>query len=273
MTDVKTMRVPGRTGMIGSAVGLATIALVVLLAIGAWGRSAGAQDATPDASPAATDCATAIGVGAAGDACVNVVHASPDAPAVDVYVDGALAIPALAFPGSSGWVALPAGEHQVDVVATGTDISTAVISAPVDLAAGTAYEIAAVGLLAEIAPAVTVVDVSDLDAGTARIQVVHASPDAGPVDVAVTGGDVLVPNLMFPMASGFLEVPAGSYDLEVRAAGTTTVALPLPGVALEGGTVYSVYAVGTAADGTLNVLVISTPLGGGSATPEASPAA
>ncbi len=269
MTDERTMRSQARTVVLGSVFGLMTLALVALLAMGAWGRSAGAQDATP----AAVDCTAEIGAGAAGEACVNVVHASPDAPAVDVYVDGALALENLAFPGSSGWVALPAGPHQIDVVATGEDISTAVISAPADLVAGTAHEIAAVGLLAEIAPAINVVDVAELDADTTRIQVVHASPDAGPVDVAVTGGDVLVPALEFPNPSGFLEVPAGSYDLEVRAAGTMDVALPLPGVALEGGTAYSIYAVGTVADGTLNVLVIPTPLGGSAGTPVASPEA
>ena len=108
MTDERTMRSQTRTGLLGSAFGLMTIALVAMLAVGAWGRGAGAQDATP----AAVDCTAAIGTGAAGDACVNVVHASPDAPAVDVYVDGALALSNLAFPGSSGWVALPAGPHQ-----------------------------------------------------------------------------------------------------------------------------------------------------------------
>ena len=42
-------------------------------------------------------------------------------------------------------------------------------------------------------------------------------------------------------------LPAGSYDLEVRLAGTTTVALPLPGVAVEACNSYSVFAIGSAA--------------------------
>ena len=95
-------------------------------------------------------------------------------------------------------------------------------------------------------------------------------PDAPAVDVAIAGGDVVVPNLAFPDASGYLEVPAGSYHFEVRAAGTDTVALDLPGVELESGMVYSVYAVGQMADSTLTVLVVtSTTTGPSMATPTA----
>jgi hypothetical protein len=68
---------------------------------------------------------------------------------------------------------------------------------------------------------------------------------------------VLISNLAFPDASDYLDVPAGTYDLEVRLAGTTDVALELPGVELEGGTVYSVYAIGLAGDGSLTVLPVS----------------
>jgi hypothetical protein len=235
------------------------------------GIRASAQDATP--SPETTDmgvCTEALGIGAEGDACVNVIHASPDAPAVDVYVDGALALENLAFGAASGWVALPAGEHQVQVSATGTPADQAVIDATLTLEENAAYEVAAVGLVAEITAAVNQINLSELGEEEARIRVVHASPDAPAVDIAVTGGDVLFADLPFPKASGTVTVPAGSYDLEVRVAGTTDVALPLPGVALEAGMVYSVYAIGLVGDGSLTVLPIaSSTTGGTMATPAA----
>jgi hypothetical protein len=87
-------------------------------------------------------------------------------------------------------------------------------------------------------------DLSALDAGKARLRVIHASPDAPAVDVAAKGGAVLVPNLAFPNASDYLTVDAMTVDVEVRAAGTNTVALEVPGLNLEAGKVYTVYAVG-----------------------------
>ncbi len=103
----------------------------------------------------------------------------------------------------------------------------------------------------------------------ARIRVLHTAPDAPAVDIAVTGGDVLVENLEFPNASDFLLVPAGAYDLEVRPTGTTDVALALPGVELEAGMVYDVFAIGLLSDETLNVLVVPSPIVPGEATPAA----
>jgi hypothetical protein len=126
-------------------------------------------------------------------------------------------------------------------------------------------------LVADIAPIVNQVNLSELADDQARVRVVHASPDAPAVDIAVTKGDVLVADLAFPDASDTLTVPAGTYDLEVRLAGTTDVELPLAGVTLEPGMVYSVYAIGLAGDGSLTVLpIISSTTGGDMATPAAA---
>jgi hypothetical protein len=65
-----------------------------------------------------------------------------------------------------------------------------------------------------------------------------------------------------------LEVPAGTYDLEVRPTGTMDVALPLPGVELEAGMVYDVFAIGLVGDGSLTVLVVPST----TVAPEATPA-
>ena len=207
---------------------------------------AASSEASPVASPVATE------------ANVRVIHASPDAPAVDVWVNGAVAIEDLAFGSATDWIAMEPGSYDIAVTAADAAIDTAVISATLDLEAGTNYNVAAVGLLADITATVFTTDTMDLGADMARVQVIHASPDAPAVDIAVTGGDVLVPGLEFPNASGALDVPAGPYDLEVRVAGTEDVALPLPGVELEAGTVYDILAIGTLADSTLNVLVLTT---------------
>ena len=232
-------------------------------------QAVAAQNANPDAM-SGVDCTTVLGVGAEGDACVSVVHASPDAPNVDIYVNGDAAVTNLAFGWWTEWVALPAGEHQVQVTATGAAIDTAVIDATLTLEAGKAYQVAATGFVAEIAPQVYEIDLSNMAADSARVQVMHAVPDAPAVDIALTGGDVLIPGLEFPMASDILDVPAGSYDLEVRIGGTEDVALPLPGVELSANTLYQVYAIGSAEAGTIAPFVIATELASPMASPEAS---
>ena len=252
---------------------LTTIASAGLLTGGLLlGSGVMAQEATPAQMADMGNCVTALGISQEGDACVNVIHASPDAPAVDVYVNGAEALSDLAFGTASGWVALPAGEHQIQVTAADAAIDTAVIDAMLTLEAGAAYEVAATGLLADITPLVTQADLSEFstaDEPMARARVIHASPDAPAVDVAVKGGDVLIENLPFPESSDYLVVPAASYDLEVRPTGTTDVALDLPGVALDEGVVYSIYAIGLAGDGSLTVLPVTAT----TVAPEATPTA
>lgn len=250
---------------------IAALMLVALMA-SAFGRGVAAQDATPEAMVDMGSASAALGMGTETDAFVNILHLSPDAPAVDIWVDGAKAVEGLAFGAATGYVALPAGDHQVTVVPAGGTADQAVIDVNVTLEADMAYEVAATGLVANIAPQIYPVNLSMIEGENARIRVVHTSPDAPGVDIAVTGGDVLIPNLEFPASSDYLEVPAASYDLEVRLAGTDTVAIPLPGVALEAGMVYSVYAIGLAGDGSLTVLpVVSTSEGAMVATPEATP--
>ena len=84
---------------------------------------------------------------------VRVVHASPDGPAVDVWVADKPAFTNASFKGITAYAGLAAGKYGVKVVPTGKT-EPAVIDANLDLAAGTDYTVVAVGKLAEIAPLV-----------------------------------------------------------------------------------------------------------------------
>jgi hypothetical protein len=182
---------------------------------------------------------------ASTDANVRVLHASPDAPAVDVLVGGSETISDLAFDEITDYVALPRGDHNIQVFPASADgTSDPVIDANVALTADADYTIAALGPLADIEPLVLVDDNTAPVASEAKLRFVHASPDAPAVDIYVEGAGVVVPNAAFKDASDYLGLAAGTYNLEVRAAGTEIVALDLPGITLEEGKVYTAFAVG-----------------------------
>ncbi|MFD2670611.1 DUF4397 domain-containing protein [Marinicrinis sediminis] len=181
------------------------------------------------------------------EAMVRVVHASPDAPEVDVYVDGNAVLTKVPYKTASQYLALPAGSHEVKVYASSANGSgDPVIAATLDLAAGQKYTVAAVGKLAEIAP-VVLNDATSVSNGKAKVRFVHASPDAPAVDVALKGGDAVFANASFKDAADYMELDPGTLDLEVRPAGdSSTVVLPLPGVTFEANTAYTVMAIGLA---------------------------
>ena len=179
----------------------------------------------------------------AHEARVRVVHASPDAPAVDVWVNGSVAFSNAPFEGITDYAKLEPGTYNVQVSPTGAT-EPIVIDADLTLETQTDYTVVAVGKLENIEPLVLVDNNSAPAAGKAHVRFVHASPDAPAVDIAVTGGPVLFSNVAFKGVGDYLPVDAGTYDLEARVAGTETVALSIPGVALENGTVYTIFAMG-----------------------------
>ncbi|MFG0285228.1 MAG: DUF4397 domain-containing protein [Phycisphaerales bacterium JB039] len=189
----------------------------------------------------------AAGAAAAQDARVRAVHASPDAPAVDIAVDGAKAIFDLGFTQATDYLGLPAATYNFQVTPAGATMPV-VIDADVPLAAGATYSIAAVNTLSAIEPLV-LVDDNTIVPGQARVRFVHASPDAPAVDIALTGGGVVFADTAFKGASDYLTLAPGDYDLEVRLAGTSTVVLDLPTLSIGGDTVYTVWAMGFAAPG------------------------
>lgn len=177
-----------------------------------------------------------------GTARVMAVHASPDAPAVDLLVDNAVAGSGLAFPNATSYLTVNSGTRNVKVNVAGT--STTALQANLPVAAGTNTTVFAVDSLSNISALVLSDDLTTPAAGKAHVRFVHLSPNAPAVDVAVAGGAVLIPNKAFKEFTPFTPLDAGTYDLEVRVAGTGTVVLSLPGVALTAGKIYTVWAKG-----------------------------
>ncbi|MBN2392143.1 MAG: DUF4397 domain-containing protein [Anaerolineae bacterium] len=177
---------------------------------------------------------------------VRVIHASPDAPAVDVWADGQVAFSNAPFKGITAYATLAQGMHNFKVVPAGAT-EPVVIEADLDLQNNVDYSIVAVNTLDSIEPLVLVDNNALPAAGKAHVRFVHASPDAPAVDVAVAdGGPVLFGGIDFKGVGDYLPVDAGTYDLEVRVSGTDTVALSVPGVKLEDGYVYTIFAMGLA---------------------------
>lgn len=202
---------------------------------------------------AGTALVAALAVPVAADsheAMVRVVHASPDAPNVDVWVDGEAVLTDVPFTAVSDYLTVPAGTYTIEVTATGD--TTPVIEADLEFAGGTATTIAAYGMLADISAAVFTDDTTIAD-GQSKLRAIHLSPSApADVDIAVQDGDVVVPGLSYPEASGYLTLDAGEYPLEIRAAGDDAAALQFT-APLEANTNYTAFAM----DGGDGVQVIT----------------
>ncbi|RLM89365.1 DUF4397 domain-containing protein [Halobellus sp. Atlit-38R] len=206
---------------------------------------------TPTETPMPTETATETPEETPmGSAMVRVAHLSPNAPNVDVYVDESAVLEDVPFGAVSEYLDVPAGERQVEITAAG-DPDTSVFSGPVTVEDGTAYTVAAIGEIGDGAdqmfePLILQDDNSDPGGDTARVRVVHASPDAPAVDVTVaSSGDALYDGVAYGQ-SGYVEVPAGEYTLQIRGDtdgndGDVVASFDLD---LAGGQVYTAFAAG-----------------------------
>ncbi|TFG39340.1 MAG: DUF4397 domain-containing protein [Candidatus Aminicenantes bacterium] len=193
-------------------------------------------------------CSDDNGNGPGKNAFVRVVHASPDAPSVDVLVDDQVVLSDVQYQEFSGYLTVPKGMHNIKVNVAGGGAT--VIDADVDLAAGEYYTAIASNLAASITPLVLVDDLKAPPAGNAKVRLVHGAPSAGLVDIYVTapGADIStlnpnVANFGFQDETGYIDLPVGTYQVQVTLAGTKTVAIDTGALPLPAGFIATAIAV------------------------------
>ncbi|MFW6382964.1 MAG: DUF4397 domain-containing protein [Haloferacaceae archaeon] len=180
------------------------------------------------------------------EAGLRVAHASPDAPAVDVLVDGTAEVEGLEFRSVTDYLELEAGEYDLAVNVAGTD--TTVFSAEaVDLAAED-YTAVALGEVESDDTDFTVGLFEDTNGANLddefRLRAIHASPDAPAVDVTVDDDDLtLFEDVAFGESSGYTTAPADEYEVEIRPAGGGDPVFEAD-VSFEAGSTYTAFAVG-----------------------------
>jgi hypothetical protein len=160
---------------------------------------------------------------------IRALHASPDAPAVNIWVNGAPALTGVDYTQGSGFV--PVAEEnniQVEAILPGDD--AVVIDADLNLDYNSETTVIATRKLAEnggVPFPLVIGNRSDerITEGFFRAQIVHASPSAPAVDVFVTAFDADLAGespvngvdtpLVFEGYTGQLEVPAGDYRVRI----------------------------------------------------------
>jgi hypothetical protein len=156
---------------------------------------------------------------------VRVLHASPDAPAVDVTINNNSIAANAPFKAATAFSNTNAGRGTVRVNVAGT--STTVINATPDFNAGRSYTIIAANKVAAIEPLIIDDDGAVPASGQVKVRVVHGAPSAPAVDVyvtapnaALTGATPTLAGVPFKTISSVLQVAAGSYQIRVTAAGS-----------------------------------------------------
>ncbi|MGD8485431.1 MAG: DUF4397 domain-containing protein [Chloroflexota bacterium] len=187
---------------------------------------------------------------------VRVLHAAGGASAVDIFASGAQLGGPLDYGQITDYIEVPAGVYQVQVVPSGSTpaAGSSVIDTQLELAPETMTTVVASGSLdAGIVP-VVLLDAPEPGDAISQIRFSHFVFYAPPVDIAADGAEVIVPDLAFAQSAGYLDLPEGEYDLELRLAGTSDVVFDADPVTLDDQTSLSVFVIGNVADGSFSIV-------------------
>jgi len=183
---------------------------------------------------------------------LRLVHASPDASAVDVRLNNDTVVENLSFGETTGYLVVEGDDYNVTVTPAGGNVT--LLEQPLEVDGRVATTVAVAGQVdadgnATLELATYRDDALAPAAGEAALSFAHLSPDAPPVDLTTTVDNetvVLAENESYLGEEGYATVPAGDYTVEVRQAApdndgevVTTV-----NVSLDSGSAYTAVALG-----------------------------
>ena len=212
--------------------------LGLVLAISAAGSSR-AQDGAAEAS-----------------ASLRFVHASPDAPAVDILVDSQPVAQGLEFGAVTEFAPVSDGDHTLQVVPAGEAAASALVEETIETGENSAYTVAVANLLNALELNVVESNLDDLPEDEARVRLVNLSPDDESVNLAEVGGDVWFDDIEFGETSDHRNVAEGAYDLEIRIHDGDIALVSASGVQIDRGTEETLYLIGSQSSDSLQVLTL-----------------
>ncbi len=196
---------------------------------------------------------------------IRLLHASPDIPEVDIYLDDIQVDTNLKYKNFTPYLGVHPGLYSISVFPTGQSTNPA-LKDSIEVVPDVIYTAAAVGKEPDIRlyvvpdPRVTPL------MNRTRVRFVHLSPTTPPVDISLHEGTELFSEVGYMDITGYKTLTPGRYTLDIRSSGTDEVVLAVPNVTLRPGRNLSVYAVGMAGRGhPLQVLI---PLDGSTYLPK-----
>ena len=197
------------------------------------------------------------------DATVRVINASTNYGALDLHVDDTLRSSAIAYGQTSGYIGFEEGSHTTTLTRTGSTTALSSVSRTLSSDYGTtviAYQADGSLKTAQLSDSE-----SAPSSGRAKLLVFNASPDAGSVDVYISGSSdtldsaTLVASAVSAGSSSgsYTTVGSGTYRLRIAAAGSTTdLRLDAGSMTLDSQGVYALVVTPTSGGVLVNSLLV-----------------
>jgi trimeric autotransporter adhesin len=163
---------------------------------------------------------------------LRIVMASPDAPPVDILIDGTQVATALAYTNSTAYLTVKAGQRRIQVLRVSN--STPVFDQSISVSGSSNQTLLLIGPVSKVQPMLLTDGASNTTIGTgqSKVRVANASPSMGPADVyivnagtSLAGATATSSNLAFNQSTGYESEMIGDFQVFMTQPGTTNVYL------------------------------------------------
>ncbi len=159
----------------------------------------------------------------------RMIHAAPDSPPVNFLVDDVLFRALVDYKAGTGFAVVTPRDYQIemDAILPGGNVLIAG-GGPKPLAAGREYSFIAVGNTTTVELLEISHPIEDIPADTARLEILHAAPGVGGLDVYLTAAGAsltadgrIAGGIVYKQPVDRLTRPKGTYVIRVTPAGVT----------------------------------------------------
>lgn len=177
----------------------------------------------------------------------RILHASPNTPPVDVYVNGNLIANNFAYKQISPYISVPVGSYNIEVYLAG-DKSKPVIREKVVVPQEFILNIAITGVLPSVSLYPLPEPVAAQKFGRPCIRFIHLSPGTSAMDIALPDETIIFKNLGYKEFTEYACILEGKYSFQIRNTGTENIVLTTKSIQLAPNNYYTVYIFGLEAD-------------------------
>jgi len=208
-------------------------------------------------------------------ALVRVINAVPGSTSFDIYADDQKVFESVAFKNVTPYKELSDERHAFRLRQAGQDTAQPLTENSEGLSGGKHYTVMIMPDVNDRTKLSVVNDnITQPSADTAQVRVIHASPDAGEVDIVdKRANKKLFSGLNFESDSRYTNIDPTKTTLEVRQEGQDKPILTVPNASFEKGKFYTIVVTGLASGKMpkLQTLMIEDQLGMGPAAATAHP--
>lgn len=174
---------------------------------------------------------------------MRLFHASPNAPAVDIYADNRPVAQNLSYKNFTKYISLPAQTYTITIFPAGSKAKV-LLSKKLTVPSGVIFTNAVIG----IAPDINVLSIAEPAGPTipnkAFVRFSNLSPNSPSFDLTYADGSLLFQNVAYKAVTDYMTFLPGNYHFQIRESGTDNVVLINPNIKIGGNKFYTIYVVG-----------------------------